>query len=396
MDYIDDYMQKEYEMCINKNYEKKLDLKVNIIKDGYVLPANKMKKNGALCGRGGVLNDKLEYIENSGMLAVNMANRMYGAYEFNLENVEYIDEKVIYLNHFMKHWGHYLIDVIGRLWYVLKNDISEYKIVYSSELGKENYIKGNYLQLLNLLGIDEDKLIMVNKVTQFKEIIVPDSAIFPGKYFTKAYIEIFDYVVSKVEIKESVEKRIYCSRRNLKNLKKREIGEECIENVFAENGFKIVSLEKMTLAEQISLINSVDEIFTISGTLPHNILFAKEKIKLIILNKTYRLNRHQFLINQMRQNVNVEYVDINVSPLPVLYGNGPFIMKLTDNFKRYAEENNIIFNYSVNTNINIKEKFWYYFNYLLSYRGKIAKDDMVNFGKLRKFYKESQKKKVCK
>ncbi len=391
MNYVNKIMKDKYELYTNMDFKIKKNLKVEKVYNGFVLPINKhYNPNNTLLGSGGVLDEEQNYIEISAQKGYNMSDRLDGKYKFDMKNVEVSDNKVIYLNAFIHHWGHFLIDVIGRLWYILKNDINDYKIVYTCIKGKEDKINGNYLELLELLGIDKSKLMMVNKVTRFKEIIVPEMSIYPGKYFTEEYEEIFNRIVSNVNISEKKERKIYCSRSRLKRANKIEIGENIIENIFNQNGYVSVYFEDMSVREQIQTINEASEIVAISGTLPHNLLFAKTKIKMVILNKTYKLNLHQFIINQISK-ANVDFVDIDVSPMPVLYGVGPFIMRVTDNLKKYCENNNLKCEENVYYKISVKEKIWYAFRYLLYYRGKIIKDADVSIKELRNFYKDKQR-----
>ena len=278
----------------------------------------------------------------------------------------------------------------GRLWYILKNDISDYKIAYTCRLGKNDPIRGNYLELLKLLGIDESKLLMVNQVTQFAEVIIPETSIYPGKYFTKEYKEIFDTIVNNSKVEFSNTRKIYCSRAMVKHKIKREIGEENIEKIFNDNQYESVHLEKMTLKEQIAILNSAQDIACISGTLPHNLLFVRNHAKVTILNKTYKMNMHQFLINQICSS-EISFVDVNLSPTPVLYGMGPFIIMVTDCFKDYCKDNQLKCDMSVNYHIDTKTKMWYYITYLLSYRGKIIKETEIDSKEIRKLYKRRQK-----
>lgn len=390
--YVDSIVKENYMKYTRKEYLNSENLKVEKYSDGIILPVNKYyNPYKTLCGSGGVLDKNGIYIDISSQNAENMSKRVYGKYKY--KNVEKSDEKVIYLNHFIHHWGHYLIDVIGRLWYVLKNDISEYKIAYTCRLGKEDEIRGNYLELLELLGIKKEQLIMVNKVTQFKEVIVPESSIYPGKFYYKEYVEIFDEIVKNANVSDCVpDKKIYCSRKLLKAATNKEIGENKLEDIYNENGYESAYFEKLSVKEQIRLINSSREIVAVSGTLLHNLVFAKNPVKVTILNKTYKLNLHQFMINEL-SDADVSFVDINISPMPILYGFGPFIMKITNNFISYCQDNNIKINGISNNSLKMKEIIWFYYKYIISYRGKFVKDTDLSFSELRKFY-ESKKNEI--
>lgn len=394
MNYVDSIVKEKYEKYINTDFKKDKNLSVKVIENGFVLPVNKYyNPNKTLCGTGGVVDSNYNYIENSAMLAYNMSNRLYGSYKFNKKKVEYIDESVIYINHFIHQWGHYLLDVINRLWYILDKNTENLKFVYTVRTNHEDCIKENYLEILELLGIKKENLIRVNKVTQFKKIIIPEASLYPGKYFTIEYKKIFDRIIDNANVTINYPKKnIYCSRSKFKKAQKKEIGEEKLESIFNENGFESVYFENMDVREQINIINNSNIIVAVSGTIPHNILFARNNPKVVILNKTYKLNLHQFLINQV-SNVNADFIDVNISPMPVLYGMGPFIMKVTNNLKEFCIKNKLKLNTDVNHRVTIKEKIWYYSKYLIYNRGRIVREEDISLKEIREFYKNSQKTK---
>ena len=391
MNYVEDIVKEKYDYYTNKNYLKAKELSVITVPKGFALPVKKRyNPNKSLCGTGGITNSDGEYLKESAMLGYNMSNRLLGGYSFNKENVPYIDESVIYINHFIHQWGHYLIDVINRLWYILDKNIQELKFVYIVREGDNDRIAGNYLEILELLGIKESNIYRINKVTQFKEIIIPEASIYPGKYYTSEYKKIFDTIIKNANIKIDPQKTIYCSRGKFKKSSKKEIGEKVIEESFNDNGFESVYFEKMSVKEQIQLINNSKIIVSISGTLPHNIVFSRGNTKFIILNKTYKLNMHQFILDQVSGR-KVDFVDVNVSPLPVEYGRGPFIIKITNCLKNYFIDNNFTLNKRVNYKLSLKEKMWFYIRYLINNRLRKVKDSDFDLKIIRNNYMRTQK-----
>lgn len=389
MNFVEKQHMQSYNERTRKDYFLNKKLKTIVVKNAFVLPVKKHK--GSLCGVGGIANEDKEYVSESQMDGFNMQKRLYGIYKIDTKNIEFVDEKVVYINFFIHHWGHYLIDVINRLWFVLDKDISNYKFIYIVRKNSDDTISGNYLELLNLLGIKKEQLIVVNKVTQFREVIIPEASICPGKYFTQEYRNIFLKIILNSRYKKwNKKQKIICSRSKFLSAGKKEIGGELVEKVFTDNGYKPVYFEKMTVKQQIEVLNNSSEIVAISGTLPHNILFLENSVHVTILNKTYRNNLHQFLINQISP-AKVDFVDVNISPMPVLYGYGPFIMCITQPLKKYCEYYNLKLNQSVNYNITFSQKIWYAFLYILSYHFKIPKDNSYKFSEIRKCYKELKK-----
>ncbi len=380
--YIDEPMKNLYEKYDSKNYFSNRKLKVLKVDNATILPPK--KKFGQwepLCGNGGIIDCNGDYVSESAQTAENMSDRVNDSYKIK-GDVEYIDEAVIYANHFIKHWGHFLVDVIGRLWY--KNNA--YKYVFTADYDKSLTIDGTFLEFLNYLGISENDIIIINKPTKFKKVIIPESSIIPGKYYTKEYTEIFNAVIANCPKKKTNTPKIYFSRKNFNRAKNKETGEEIIEDFFTENKFSSISPEKLSLKEQINYIQNAKVIVAISGTLPQNIMFAKKNTKIIILNKTYSLNYHIFLLNQASE-ADVTFVDVHKSLLPVLYGYGPFIIKFTDNLKNFARDNKYILN--VNNDESVKfENIKYILKYVKMYKGRLIKDKNVKAKTLYHYYRK--------
>lgn len=319
-------------------------LKVEKIENAIVLPPNiKVNPQNALWGSGGVVDENMDYVELSAQKADNsldnsVRHRLIGKYHIDIENVDYIDEEVFYLNYFAKHWGHFLMDVIGRMWYWIQNP--SLKIVYTIPEKSNDKLTGNYLELLNLLGVEKEKLIMIKKPTKFKKVIVAEMSICSCGYYTNEYKDIINRILINVGDLKREEKKIYCSRRLLKNAKKSEIGENIIENIFLNNGYEAYSFERLTVKEQIRLLYSAKEIVIPSGSLQHNLIFAPEDLNVILMMKSPKNVVLQHMVNQIFGG-NVCSVDAFLSPLPVT-SDGPFWYYINRRFKEFCIDNNIV------------------------------------------------------
>lgn len=388
-DYLQELSRGDFIALANQTYLQNKVLTVETVNRGIVLPPLKFKtkclnklglnSEGPLHGKGGVIDDKGNYVSLSEQNAFMMRPRVQGKYSVKHKKIPFIDKEVIYMNFYIHQWGHFLLDVIGRLWYILQ-DNSDKPIVYTCYTHDQDNIAGNYLELLELLGIDKNRLIMVNEVTQFAKVIIPESSILPGKYYTKEYKQLIETVIQKatsIDIKKG-SKKIYCSRSKLQLAQNKEIGENQIEDIFISNGYTPVYMERLSLKEQISLLNNAEEIVLTSGSLAHNLLFLTQKSKVTILNKTYRVNIHQFLINEL-SNGKITFVDIYLSPLPILYGLGPFLMTKTTSLCRYLADNHFsIQNFS---HLSQKDYLTYYWKWLCSYRFYIFRPHRIKEGK---------------
>ena len=343
-------------------------MSVEKFEGGILLPSKRSSLHAWWSG--GVLTRTKEYVDISSQIAEGMSNRVLGAYSFHDRDVLHSEEKVIYMNcFFSKHWGHFLLDMIGRLWYPAFID-RNCKIAYTCREKSGTKISGNYLELIELMGIDSKRLIMVDRITQFKEVIVPESSILPGKYYMKEYVQLFDEAFTRSGAKISSEDKIYCSRSSFPAAQKKENGGDFVEKVFIDNLYKPVYMEKMTVREQIQTLNSAGEIAMLNGTLAHNLLFVRNNAKVTVINKTYLLNVHQFMINQISRS-SVCYVDAYVSPMSVDYGHGPFIIRRTKEFLKYCEDNGLKVSSDdekkASEKISVLVKIWYYLKWVKNY-----------------------------
>lgn len=402
--YFSELSKTNWAQALSKDYFCDKQLEVITVSDGIIMPPDRKEAflpEGPIFGWGGVTQANGEYVDLSSQKAKNMRNRIEGRINMggDTSKLKTVQESVIYMNFFIQQWGHYLIDVIGRLWYAMWHDTTT-KIVYTCYQEQEAEISGSYLDLLVLMGVDKDRLICVNCPTKFKKVIVPEMSICPGLYYTKEYKKMFDFVVSQcMKDKQYAQSdKIYCSRAMLPQGEK-EIGETQIEQVFIENGYTAKYMEKMTLREQILTLNSATEVAMVNGSLAHNLLFMRTDKPVVIINKTYRINLHQLLINQL-SGVNAIFVDAYIAPMPILYGPGPFIMKKTRMFINFLADWGFKTDYQCTEKLSVNEKIWYYRRWCYTYRKNILTGTKIREGEfdisdisyrnIRKSYRRSQ------
>ena len=323
------YMKKCKETEILQNqlehsYFLGRELNTITVNNGVFLSWKRPCSSTPLHGIGGVVDSSDNYVYESASIAYgDTKDRFIGTYEYDKNDIPFINETVVYLGLFHKQWGHFLVDFVPRLWFFLDNSFP-YDIVYTTD---QDEISGNYLELLNLLGIDNSRLHCIKNPTRFSTIIIPELSYISGGYYSDEFLMIFDRIkqnaLSTIAYLPVYDK-LYFSRKHLKN--KKAFGESGIENAFAQNDYKLLYMEELSLKEQIYYVANAKSIAAISGTLCHNILFASKNTELIIINKTKKINGHQVIINQAMGNP-VIYVDVYLEPykkFPISYGMGPF------------------------------------------------------------------------
>ena len=105
------------------------------IKRATVLPRKNQEKS-PVWGLGGVIDSSGKFVDESRYK--NGWSQFGGAYDYDKGKVSCLDEDVIWGGVFIKHWGHFLIDFMTRVWYPALYDPRK-KILYVAN--KKDVIK---------------------------------------------------------------------------------------------------------------------------------------------------------------------------------------------------------------------------------------------------------------
>lgn len=322
-----EYMRRREEAAFPKK-----EVRFKILHDSTVLPLRKSGNGEMLFGLGGVLNSYGEYVESSGL-----KTRFGGAYPFI--EPEKRAETVVFCGLFVKHWGHFLVEAVSRLWYFLEHDDGISKYVFVVEENATVNITGNYLRFFQLLGI-ADRLEFINKPVCFSTVIVPELGYARMTYYSDQFKKIFDTVcVNAIACNPTIKKtdKIYFSRGHFQKAVGSEIGNDLLEHYFESNGFTILYPEELSLEEMICYIRNADICATPSGTLPHNFLFAQDNKKTIVVERTPLINEMQVDVDRIKD-LDLTYIDGHWLICPGLSGGGPFCYGYTKEFRRFTKD----------------------------------------------------------
>ena len=317
----------------SRPFECRTGLKANLFPDAIILPLKKFDGDNLLFGRGGAVDENGEYIDDS---AINA--RVQGAYQHNECDVK--NEKVVYCGYLVKHWGHFLTEAVARLWYYLENDTTIDKYVFFIDENEEREIKGNYKEFFELLGV-WDKIEIINKPTRYREVVVPELSYKGRTYYSQEYKDIFETIAANVKVESNWERsnKVFFTRSQLPKAREMEFGIKVLDSFYKNNGYTIVAPEKITLSKLIYLIRNAEICTSVSGTLPHNMLFARDHQRLVILERLTMNNDFQVDFNRMKS-FDVTYIDSNLALYPVDFS-GPSIIYYNGLLKKYAEDNQL-------------------------------------------------------
>lgn len=301
-----------------------------------ILPLRQVEGDELLFGRGGVVDEHGDYVSLSAI-----PRRVQDAYPF--ESAPFRDEKVVYCGYLVHHWGHFLVEAVARLWYFLEQDPSIDKYVFFLKENEEREIRGNYRMFLELLGI-WDRLEFISRPTTYREVLVPELGFDCRRYYSPKFLAVFDAIAGNVKADPGWEPldRIFFSRSRLQKGSGNgyEFGFEILDDFYSRNGYTILYPERVPLDQMIYLIRHSQEVAAVSGTLPHNMLFAAPEQKVVILERCVMNNDYQVNVNRMKE-LHVTYVDSNIG-LYTVDMCGPFIMGYNAQMQRYAEGNGMV------------------------------------------------------
>lgn len=314
----------------------------DFVENGIIVPVEAFyDKDGLYRYRGGVLDSEKKFVKSSGLYkGLDCRKELLSMAEcpdVDLDDCVYIDEEVVYYGYFIYHWGHFLFESTNRLWYYLQENCKA-KGIRLVGLYHNKKPDGNFEIFHNLLGIQEDDLIFLDRPTRFKRVIVPRVSCLIGGttnfYYSQEFLTPFNKILDSVPAKPG--RKIYLTRTSLQE--RNTIGEEEIEDNFRKNGFDIIAPENESLISMVSILKEAEVVAGLSGSNTHNLLFSGSDSKTIILNRMQHTNYTQEMVHQSR-NIQAVYIDVYSTFLPVTHGNGPFLVSVNDH----------LFNYQVST-----------------------------------------------
>ena len=322
-----DYTYNPFTCFARKKYLNPYKPKSQVYENAVILPIK--FREGSSWFQGGVVDADGQYVEASSLPPDEV---IFADYQYDV--VKNCDADVVYIGGFWRHWGHFIIELTSRLWYVLEHDKTHalklaYTYIYNEPLPQF------YLEIFHLLGIKDEQLMPVKEPTCFKSVVVPEISTVQAGWYTQEFKNIYDKVMKSIT--PVYHDKIYFSRTRLKKAIDSEFGEPLLEHIFAQNGYTIIYPETLPVSEQLALIKGCRHFAMVSGTLCHNMLFAQEGSEVIILEKTRLRNGGQRVVNQLK-NLQIVYVDCYLDMPYIALGCGPFLLVPNDNFVLFWQD----------------------------------------------------------
>ncbi len=346
--FIYDYFHLPEEARAYQAFEKEyLKEKLDVLKvdDGIILPHRKAPNGGPWMGLGGIVDSDGRFVDLSAIPGFDKNEGSFvfgGLYEYNPDDVAVVDEEVLYMGIWQPHWGHFLLEYMTRLWYWVKYR-PDTKIAYMAFNNNGEDINGNYLMMLELMGIKEEQLVKITTPTRFKRIIVPEQSFLRWKYYSHEYQSLIQVLKEEAAKRVNIQTfdKIYFTREFF--AKNKERGENRVSSTFLANGYKVVAPEKLSTLEQIYLISHCKSFAVAIGGASMNAVFAAPGCELIMIKKAFPdLDADIHVVAPSCEADRVFFVDCYRKPFksfPASAGGGPHLYGVTEELNRFFEDN---------------------------------------------------------
>lgn len=194
----------------------------------------------------------------------------------------------------LRIYGHWIVDLMPRLYKVLKSGISvDYYIISSPEMAWQK-------QILEALEVSFDKVIFWDPK---EKVIISDQMIIPtfDRFNSEVRAELMDVhkflreKYASAELQAPPTKKLYVSRtqwggsRNLANRSQ-------IDDIFKDCGFEVVMPEKLSFIEQIRLFAQASVVVGECGSGMHNCVYCRAGTRVGLLQSN---TNHNFLQAQI-------------------------------------------------------------------------------------------------
>ncbi len=348
--FCSDEMLNKYKQECQTVYEKTIPLEVIRISNGIVHPLQLSETNMVENNQfGGVTDEKFNFIELSLTNRVSPPNfvcnfnKWYkGANpNYNELQINYVDEDVVFIGALSKHYGHFILEGLARLWFHLDYANLKYKCVYISEDGEDKFN-----DCFKYFGIEEQNIFKITKPTKFRTVIVPEQSIRLHDFYHVKYKETIDKI--KNNIKPAKYDKVYFSKAGIGN--NRAVGEASIEQVFIKNNFNVFHPENLSMYEMISILKGCKVFAATSATNIHNSIFMSDRETFICLNRSAHFHPIQTMIERMK-NLESIYVDVFLFSSSKNFGCAPCLLVPTKYLFNFYEARKFFFN-----------KFYHYLN----------------------------------
>jgi len=216
---------------------------------------------------------------------------------------------------FFNVWGHVITDNIRRLWFlndnILSKDFEKCPIVYAPWYEEYTIDRmPDVSRLMEILGVDLNRLQAITQPTQFDKIILFDDSFVSNHYFTNEYREMMDRIRHF-----ALKNRTPISNKKLYFYQGlRQVGEDRLAEYFKSKGYDIIThKQRSNFDEEINLLINAESFAAPLGSVSHNSVFLRDGTETIYIPRSLaKLWPYQEMLDQVHP-MNANYINSTMS-----------------------------------------------------------------------------------
>jgi capsular polysaccharide biosynthesis protein len=191
--------------------------------------------------------------------------------------------EALYLGHFFRHFGHFLVETLPALHWALDYDgtlvFHPWEGVTAAEVREREFIH----ESLRALGIEPERILIVGEPLGVERLLMPPRE----NYFEPRpeALEVYERIVRRLTDGGDGPARVYLSRR-LWHKRVHPVNEHLAEAAFAAHGFRIVHPEQLPFREQVGLAAHAEVLAGLGGSALHLSCFMRPGTRTVVVGES--------------------------------------------------------------------------------------------------------------
>ena len=328
-----DYWKK---ICTKKYYSKK-EPTVQVVDKGIILPARMKEYKDENRYAGGVCDSELNFVAGYSNIAPGKMNGwccIDEAYSIERKEIEQSNEEVIWGGALICHFGHIITESTSRLWYITENPDDQRRVVF---LKVNTWKVAPWLfELFDLMELSEDRIVILEKPTQFSKVIVPEQSSRIKCSYTNKLLIPYRRAVEKVPPIDGPKKILLTRSKGLRS-QMYLANQDYFDEFYRAHGYELIAPETLSIKEQIAVITGADEVAAYMGTLAHWGLFCRAGVKWTFLTRVDEFTSRQCVIDEAT-GIDWYLVSTAKNFLHAAQGGGVCLVGSTEHWRKYVAD----------------------------------------------------------
>lgn len=335
--FVPSEFRHSWSSALSANHTVPRPVSVREIPLGMVLPLREAPPGDSAHWRGGVVSPDGEFIAGHRQTNEPLspgARDVIEAYPLDSPPLRVHETVVFGGGRDARHYGHFLIEMLSRLWWVTQNR-SALRVAFTTHGLRPDYPA---LELIVRCGIPQDRIILVEEPMQFDSVIVPDQAMYlrSGLIDHTPMRHVFETIRSSVEHASELPDKVFFS--NSAYNRKAYWGLSFLDDFHSARGFTVVHPETLSVSDQIALLSHASEFSAPEGTLAHQVALCPDGVQFSMITRAHAPGPVvQWGLNEMRS-AKSRIVDCSIDLMPTSHFLGTHLFAQTTHFCEFALE----------------------------------------------------------